>query len=103
MDIPSEVISFTSDDNMIVVKRTREAASTASFDEVSADIEQILVSQKRTSLQSQFMQELRAKSDVKILDEELFKVAVSETSGDAAATSADSTVSSDAAATSGDN
>jgi hypothetical protein len=103
MDIPSEVISFTSDDNMIVVKRTREAASTASFDEVSADIEQIIVNQKRTSLQSQFMQELRTKADVKILDEELFKVAAPETSEDATPP-ADSAVSSDdAAPTSGDN
>ena len=102
MDIPSEVISFTSDDNMIVVKRTREAAGTASFDEVSADVEQILVSQKRTSLQSQFMQELRAKADVKILDEELFKVAVPETSQDTVV-SADGIVSSDIGATSGDN
>jgi hypothetical protein len=101
MDIPSDVISFTSDDNMIVVKRTREAASTLSFDEVSADIEQILVSQKRTSLQSQFMQELRTKADVKILDEELFKLAAPETSGDAAPSAG--VVSSDATATSGDN
>ncbi|MDR0653824.1 MAG: SurA N-terminal domain-containing protein [Synergistaceae bacterium] len=102
MDVPSEVISFTSDDNMIVVKRTREAAGTASFDEVSADVEQIILSQKRTSLQSQFMQELRAKADVKILDEEIFKVLASETSGDAE-TSADGAVSSDPAAASGDN
>ena len=103
MDIPSEVISFTSDDNMIVVKRTREAAGTASFDEVSADVEQMIVSQKRTSLQSQFMQELRAKADVKILDEELFKLAVPETTSEDTAPTAGNAVSSDAAATSGDN
>jgi hypothetical protein len=103
MDIPSEVISFTSDDNMIVVKRTREAPSTASFDEVSADIEQILVNQKRTSLQSQFMQELRTKADVKILDEELFKPVVPETSGDVTPSAAGDAGSSDAAVTSGDN
>jgi hypothetical protein len=102
MDIPSKVISFTSDDNMIVVKRTREAAGTAPFDEVSADIGQMLISQKRTSLQSRFMQELRTKADVKILDGELFKLAVPETSGDAPA-SADSAVSSDAAPASGNN
>ncbi|MDR3165807.1 MAG: SurA N-terminal domain-containing protein [Synergistaceae bacterium] len=107
MDIPSEVISFTSDDNMIVVKRAREAAGTSSFDEVSADIEQILVSQKRTSLQSQFMQELRTKADVKILDEELFKMPLPETSQDATVSadrvvSSDEVVSADASATSGD-
>ncbi|MDR1581359.1 MAG: SurA N-terminal domain-containing protein [Synergistaceae bacterium] len=103
MDIPSEVISFTSDDNMIVIKRTREVAGITPFEEVSADIEQILVSQKRASLQSQFMQELRAKADVQILDEELFKLASPETSGDAAPSADRIIVSSDVAAPSGDN
>jgi hypothetical protein len=98
MDIPSEVISFTSSDNVIVVKRTREAASTASFDEVSADVEQMIISQKRASLQSQFMQELGTKADVKILDEELFKVAPPEPE-----TPDDTTAPADAAPTSGDN
>jgi hypothetical protein len=83
MDIPSEIISFTSDDHMIAVKRAREEASVSSFDEVSADVEQILMSQKRSSLQSQFMQELRTRADVQILDQELFNVSVPETSGDA--------------------
>jgi hypothetical protein len=73
MDVPSHVVSFTSDDHMIVVKRTKEEAGTATFDEVSADIEQMLVNQKRTSLQSKFMQELRARASVEILDEDLFK------------------------------
>jgi hypothetical protein len=82
MDVPSKVISFTSEDHMIVVKRAKEEAGTATFDEVSADIEEMLVSQKRTSLQSQFMQELRARATVEIIDQELFKVQTPEASGD---------------------
>ena len=74
MGVPSRVVTFTSDDHMVVVKRAKEEAGTASFDEVSADIEQMLVSQKRTALQSQFMQELRARASVEILDEELFRM-----------------------------
>ena len=73
-DIPSRVVSFTSDDHMIVVKRAKEEAGTASFDEVKDDIEQMLLSQKSASLQSQFMQELRARASVEILDEELFRM-----------------------------
>jgi hypothetical protein len=86
MDVPSKVINFTSEDHMIVVKRTHEEAGAATFDEVSADIEQMLVGQKRTALQSQFMQELRARANVDILDKDLFTVlsqdVAEETSGD---------------------
>jgi hypothetical protein len=89
MDIPSKVIAFTSDDHMIVVKRTKEEAGTATFDEVSADIEEMLVGQKRTALQSQFFQELRERAQVEILDQELFKMPTQETSEDITATSGD--------------
>jgi hypothetical protein len=100
MDIPSKTISFTSDDHMIVVKRSKEEAGTAPFDEVSADIEEMLVSQKRTSLQSQFMQELRARADVEILDAELFKTLTPEVSEDVAITSEDAATSADVPASS---
>ena len=72
MDTPSRVVTFTSDDHMIVVKRVKEEAGTASFDEVRDDLEEMIVSQKRASQQSQFMQELLARATVEILDEELF-------------------------------
>jgi hypothetical protein len=82
MDIPSRVITFTSDDHMIAVKRTKEEAGIATFDEVSSDIEQTLLDQKRMSLQSQFMQELRAKADVEILDQGLFSAPLGSVSED---------------------
>jgi len=93
MDVPSQVVSFTSDDNMIVVKRTKEEAATAEFDEVSADIEEMLMGQKRNSVQSQFMQELRARANVEILDSELFKSPEPEATSDDAATSEDASSS----------
>jgi foldase protein PrsA len=83
MDIPSKVITFTSDDHMIAVKRTKEEAGTYTFDEVSFDIEQTLLDQKRMSLQSKFMQELRARANVEILDKELFSTPPSDVSADA--------------------
>jgi hypothetical protein len=83
MDIPSNVITFTSDDHMIAVKRTKEEARTATFDEVSSDIEQTLLGQKQMSLQSQFMQELRARANVEILDQEIFSIPSSDVSIDA--------------------
>ncbi|MDR3279183.1 MAG: SurA N-terminal domain-containing protein [Synergistaceae bacterium] len=92
--VPSKVVSFTSDDHMIVVKRTKEEAGTAEFDEVSADIEQMLVSQKKNSSQSQFMQELRARANVEILDQELFRKPEPEVSADIAI-SGDAAVSSE--------
>ena len=82
MDIPSKVIAFTSDDHMIAVKRTKEEAGIAAFDEVSSDIEQTLLGQKRMSLQSRFMQELRARANVEILDQELFSTPPSDVSED---------------------
>jgi hypothetical protein len=98
LDVPSKVVSFTSEDHMIVVKRAKEEAGTATFDEVSGDIEEMLVSQKRNSLQSQFMQELRARANVEILDEELFKMLTPEVSADVTAASGETT-SGDAAGT----
>ncbi|MDR1509027.1 MAG: SurA N-terminal domain-containing protein [Synergistaceae bacterium] len=83
MDIPSKVITFTSDDYMIAVKRTKEEAGTATFDEVSLDIEQTWLDQKRMSLQSKFMQELRARANVEILDQELFSTPPTDVSADA--------------------
>ena len=75
--VPSRVVSFTSDDHMIVVKRAKEEAGTAPFEEVSADIEQMIISQKSAAQQSQFMQELRARAVVEFLDEELFTMVTS--------------------------
>jgi hypothetical protein len=72
IDSVSDVIALTDDDFMIVVKRSEEAARVVSFDEVSADVEQMLLGQKRQNLQSEFLNELRGRAVVEILDNELF-------------------------------
>lgn len=66
-------VELTSDDFMLVVKREKQEAGTASFEEVSADIEMMILNQKRQGLQSQFLQELRARAAVDILDKDLIK------------------------------
>ncbi|MDR1886178.1 MAG: SurA N-terminal domain-containing protein [Synergistaceae bacterium] len=89
----SGVTSLTSDDFMIAIKRSKEEVGTATFDEVSADLEQMILGQKRQGLQSQFLQELRSRAQVEILDDSIFykpepiepdPVSGDETSGDIA-------------------
>jgi hypothetical protein len=82
LDKISDVTMLTSDDFMLVVKRSKEEAGTADFDEVSADIEQMILGQKRQGLQSQFLQELRAQAEIQILDETIFYRPEPVTSGD---------------------
>ena len=76
-DVPLDEVTgpveLTSDDFMLVVKREKQEAGTASFDEVSADIEMMILNQKRQGLQSQFLQELRSRAAVNILDKDLIK------------------------------
>jgi foldase protein PrsA len=72
LDQISDVIKLADTDFMIVIKRSNEPAGTASFDEVSADVEQMIVGQKRQNLQSEFLQEMRSRAVVEILDDEIF-------------------------------
>ncbi|MDR1943265.1 MAG: SurA N-terminal domain-containing protein [Synergistaceae bacterium] len=95
MNKVSKAVKLGEDDYLITIKRSKEAAGVATYNEVSADIEQMILGQKRQGLQSDFLQELRGKAAIEILDESLFSkpadalVEVSgdvseETSGDAA-------------------
>jgi hypothetical protein len=65
-------VMLASEDYLIAVKREKQEAGTATYDEVSVDIEAMIINQKRQGLQSQFMQELRARASVEILDPEIF-------------------------------
>ena len=97
MDVPSQVVPFTSDDHMIVVKRSNEEAGTASFDEVRDIVQQEMLNEKRTSIRTQFMQSLRAKAKVEILDQKLFS-ALAQAPAGAAGGDDDKPVSADAPA-----
>ncbi|MDR1482337.1 MAG: SurA N-terminal domain-containing protein [Synergistaceae bacterium] len=78
----SDVTMLTSDDFMLVIKRSKEESGTADFDEVSADIEQMILGQKRQGSQSEFLRELRTQANVQILDESIFFTPEPLTSGD---------------------
>lgn len=102
MNEVTEPVMLTSDDFMIVVKRSKQEAGTAEYDEVSADLEGMILNQKRQGLQSQFLQELRARAVVDMLDEELFKKPEVQVEGDESAPAEKDDVSEEPAAGSPD-
>jgi hypothetical protein len=68
----TDVVKLADGDFLLALKRSKEAARTSSYDEVSADIEQMVLGQKRQGLQTNFLQELRNKADVQIVDDTIF-------------------------------
>lgn len=70
----SKPIEIDAGDYMLAIKRTEQKAGTASFDEISGDIERMLRGQKGQALQSKFIQDMKNRSVIEILDNELFKV-----------------------------
>ncbi|MDR0649478.1 MAG: SurA N-terminal domain-containing protein [Synergistaceae bacterium] len=68
----TDVIKIADGDFLVAVKRSKEAARTSAYDEVSADIEQMVLGQKRQGLQANFLQDLRSKANVEILDDTIF-------------------------------
>lgn len=73
MNAVTKPVEIASGDFMLAIKRTEQKAGTASFDEISGDIEMMLRGQKGQALQSKFIQDLKARASIEILDEELFK------------------------------
>ena len=73
MNAVTKPVEIASGDYLLAIKRTEQKAGTASFNEISADIEMMLRGQKGQALQSKFIQDLKARSSIEILDEELFK------------------------------
>lgn len=103
-------VEIVSDDFMIVVKRDSQEAGVSTFDEVSGDIRDMVLEQKRQTLQNEFMQELHAlaQKQIEILDPAIFPEPVPVTSGDATVLSEDQeaaqpeeTISGDAATSGG--
>ena len=68
------LVRITSDDILLAVKRTKEAERVLPFAEVSGDIEQTLLAQKKRELQGAYFEELKKKAGVKVLDPKLFEV-----------------------------
>jgi hypothetical protein len=91
----SKVVKLNDGDFMIVIKRSKEAAGTAAFDEVSADVEQMVLGQKRQTLQTEFLRGLREKAVIEILDPSIFSNPEPEAVGGAAGGSTDENTSGD--------
>lgn len=68
----SEVIEVASDDFLLVMKTEKVEESFASFEEVSGDVKQMVEGQKKQQAQNKYIEEIKAKTDVKLLDESLF-------------------------------
>lgn len=72
MNKTSDPVEVMSNDFMIIIKREKQDARVLDYDEVSDDVEMMLLGQKRQTLQSEFMRELRSRASVQILDDSIF-------------------------------
>lgn len=73
MNTVSKPVEIASGDYLMAIKRTEQKAGKATFDEISGDIEMMLRGQRGQSLQSQFIQDLKNRAVIEILDKEFFK------------------------------
>jgi len=69
---PSPVISVTSEDVLLVLKRSKSPERVLSLAEVKEEIKKMLKSQKEREIQQKFLLELKAGVPVKILDPSIF-------------------------------
>jgi len=72
MNKVSSVISITSNDAYIAIKRGRSPERVLSFNEVSADITSVLKNQKTQQKQEEFYKALLKRAEIKILDPDIF-------------------------------
>ncbi|MCE5200926.1 MAG: SurA N-terminal domain-containing protein [Synergistaceae bacterium] len=72
MDKVSPVISVTSEDNYIAIKRAKSPERILSFNEVSADVIALLKNQKIKEKQDEFYKTLLDRAEIKILDPKIF-------------------------------
>ena len=75
IDVPSEPITLSSDDILVVLKREKVDARVVSFDEVSKDVTDLVTRQNQQSVQAEYLQKLRSQAKVAILDASIFPAA----------------------------
>ena len=68
----SPLVSVSSEDVVLVLKREKSPERVLSLAEVKGEIQKMLASQKEREIQQKFLQELKAKTPVKILDPSIF-------------------------------
>jgi parvulin-like peptidyl-prolyl isomerase len=81
---PSPVLSVTSEDTLLVMKRSKSPESVLALSEVKGEIQKMLKAQRERELQQKFFQELKTNTSVKILDPSIFPAPKSPESGDKA-------------------
>lgn len=86
LSAPREIAS---DDLLMVIKRTHHEERIMSYDEVSADVEAMIIGQKQNALIAQFNQEMMSRADVKRLDPDIFPIAAPASDAAELAVSAD--------------
>jgi len=79
---PSPVLSVTSEDILLVMKRSKSPERVLALSEVKDEIQKMLKAQRERELQQKFFQELKAKTPVKVLDASIFPAPKSPESGD---------------------
>jgi len=86
LDLPmgkmSPLISVTSEDILLVLKRSRSPERTLSLAEVKEEIHKMLKAQKEREIQQKFLLDLKAGMQVKILDPSIFPAPKEPVSGD---------------------
>lgn len=78
----SPLVSVSSEDVVLVLKREKSPERVLSLAEVKGEIQKMLLSQKEREIQQKFLQELKAKTPVKILDPSIFPAPKAPESGD---------------------
>jgi len=78
----SPVLNVTSEDVLLVMKRSKSPEKVLSLSEVKGEIQKMLKAQRERELQQKFFQELKAKTPVKILDASIFPAPKSPESRD---------------------
>ncbi len=74
-------VEVTSQDFYVLEKVSEELPRVLSFDEVSGDIQEMVVAQKRQNARNQFFETLLKRAKIKILDESLFTAPPVEAEG----------------------
>ncbi len=72
-------VELTSQDFFVLQKVTEEPEQVLSFDEVSGDIREMVMAQKKQNARNQFFETLLGRANIEILDESLFAAPAEET------------------------
>lgn len=96
LDKVSGVMEVASGDFLLLMKTAKVEDNIKPFSEVSADVKQMVEGQKRQKAQNEYINEIKTKTQIKILDESLFPKDQAKTeSGDIIGKSAPEAVSPD--------